>query len=158
MTYNVQTAAYQAKARKQFVQQTGLGLEARMFSVALVRKPLLIARLASLKGKMRRPINERQYIIDCALRAFTHFNPQHGYCAKSDCLRCEREIDDGSNISIVMLVLPPWHQKTDTVKAAMLAGFFCAACDVGDDEAEAIWTSSIITQGIQPVSTKAGQA
>jgi hypothetical protein len=97
-------------------------------------------------------------MVDCALRAFTHFNPEYGYCAKSLCLRCGREIDDSTNISIVMLALPPWNQKSDTVKTAMMAGFFCAACDVLDDEAQAIWTAAVKEQGVQLVSTNVRQA
>jgi hypothetical protein len=157
--YKLNTPSQQSKGRKQFAQQTGVGQGPCLLSIGLVRKPLLIARLASLTGKkMPRAVNERQYAIDCALRAITHFNPQHGYCAKSECLGCKHEIDDASNISIVMLALPPWDQKSDTVKAAMMAGFFCAACDVCDDEAQATWRAAVEKQGIQLVSTKVGQA
>jgi hypothetical protein len=123
------------------------------------QKAALDREAAFLGGKkMPRPINERQYAIDCALRAITHFNPQHGYCAKSKCLRCGCDIDDASNISIVMLALPPWAQKSDKVKTAMMAGFFCAACDVRDDEAQAIWKAAVKEQGLELTSTNTGQA
>jgi hypothetical protein len=157
--YKLNTASYQAKGREQFAQQTGVCQGPCMLFVGLVRKPLLIARLAFLRGKkLRRAVNERQYAVDCALRAFTHFNPRYGYCAKSECLRCKCEIDDTANISIVMLALPPWTQKSDTPKTAMMAGFFCAACDIRDDEAEAIWRAAVKEQGIEIASTNAGHA
>jgi hypothetical protein len=157
--YKLNTPAYQSKGREQFANQTGVGQGPRMLTIGLVRKPILIARLMSLKGNLRRPTNERQYAIDCAIRAFTHFNPQHGYCAKSECLRCGRDIDDTSNISIVMLALPPWSQKSDTVKTAMMSGFFCAACDVRDDEATSMWRAAVEQQGIQLVpNSNVGQA
>jgi hypothetical protein len=157
--YEINTAAYQTKGREQFAKQTGVLDGPRMLSISLVRKPLLIARLAFLgKKKLPRPVNERQHAIDCALRAFTHFNPQHGYCAKSECLRCKCEIDDTSNISIVMLALPPWNRKSKTVKTALMAGFFCSACDVLDDEATSTWRAAIKEQGVEVALTNEGRA
>jgi hypothetical protein len=93
----INTGPYQARAREQFARQTGVGEVPRLLSVGLVRKPLLLARIASMGGKMRRPRNERQYAIECAVRVFTHFNPDHGYCAKGNCLRCQGEIDNSAN-------------------------------------------------------------
>lgn len=148
--YKINTPAERVKARKQFAQQTEICDGPRMLTIGLVRKPILIARLATLAGKkLPRAFNERQYVVDCALRVFTHFNPQAGYCAKAPCLRCKNEIDDGSNISIVMLTLPPWNCKSDTVKTAIMSGFFCAACDVTDDKAQIIWRATLEEEGIQ---------
>jgi len=161
--YKINTDAYQFKARKQLGQQAGLlGQEARLLTIALVRKPALIAEIEALYacgGKLPdRAANEQQYVTGCAIRVFTHFNPQHGYCAKAPCLRCNCEIDDSSNISIVMLTLPPWDKKSSVLKTAAMAGFFCAACDVHDDEANAIWTAEVKAQGIQLVLTNTGLA
>jgi hypothetical protein len=157
--YEVNTTAYQAKGREQFAQQTGILDGPRMLSISMVRKPILAARLVSLgKKNLPRPANERQYAVDCALRAYTHFNPQHGYCAKTECLRCKQEISDTSNISIVMLALPPWNRKSKTVKTAMMSGFFCAACDVLDDEAKTIWAAAVKEQGVEIALTNEGRA
>jgi hypothetical protein len=68
-------------------------------------------------------------------------------------------IEDADDISIVMLALPPWSQKSaDPVKVAMMSGFFCAACDVRDDEAQALWSAAVKDQGLKVTPMKAGRA
>jgi hypothetical protein len=64
-----------------------------------------------------------------------------------------------SNISIVMLALPPWSQKSSNpLNAAMMSGFFCAACDVRDDETQVLWRTAVKNQGLEVTPMKAGHA
>jgi hypothetical protein len=79
------------------------------------------------------------YTVDCALRAWAHFNPAHGYHAEGFCLKCNRQLRRTDDIGVVMLAVPPWDGKTLSSEVALAVGLFCASCDPLDVEAMAIW-------------------